>query len=509
MLKPIENDAITQNFIEQAIREKRMEKNYKKYMNPPKTFFYGDEIGIRNYDCNPKLIDIKKTCKRFLKNTYISHLWTQYPKLNPGKKSFFEFHFLQLLKSTKENKESLKIKIFFVLCMKLIGVIKFYLYNGEEENISETLRESIVDKIKIFPKVKFDKEYAVEETKHEKTFNSCAFKIFDRFETLKKKITSKKGKIDKTKGSFIMDPLTLRESNSILNITINPHKNSGHWFSYAFKYTNGSNAMNPIIKSKTKRQMAAIFSLLDCNEISSITEPHILSDNEEYLNLIGNFNFYEKLEPLRMIQQLLDAFEEYNTTQCLYFSPTDSIITILHNDTDHRGLYYTCGYSKLLTPVSLRDFYSHLYIEIKKWLNEKKEKYKQFSEKYKEEKKKMFEKMENDYMIKVKQRYDGMSEEEKEIFLNKIKTNYIRCGKEIEVFEEELKDLPIKPKFQCLNENSSFLVTNFSNVRVENQKKIQEYYSQDGTEINVIKDTWLYDPTCLLKLKIKKSKFIW
>lgn len=72
------------------------------------------------------------------------------------------------------------------------------------------------------------------------------------------------------------------------------------------------------------------------------------------------------------------------------------------------------------------------------------------------------------------------------------------------ITEWDLEPLPKREKPKKPNEKS-FFATNLSDVRIQVNTKNVQFYSRDGSNVNIMTLTWLYDPKRLIRLKIKKS----
>ncbi|KAK6640356.1 hypothetical protein RUM44_012049 [Polyplax serrata] len=503
---PHEELFVDEILIDQILQEMNRENddfNLEKSPKCPVVYFYGDRLARYNYHCDSRILNSEAMVARFLKNTDVSQLWFKYPQQTCERRAFYSYHYQRLLDTTKETQESLNIKIFFVLCMKLVGIINSYLYRGEEEVVSEMFRSPSKERPKKLSKVKFEQTEVTVQKRNNRHFSSCFFKLFplSGITGIRKKVTLRMDnteKIDKfRRSSNLGDVVSPRKVTSFFSMSLITHRNSGYCYSYCLKAADNSAV-------KTMSGSAALLPVLDLHEISNMVETHILHSPEDYANLIRNFNFFEALEPNRMIQTLMEAQEAFSTTQCSYFAPTDTLMVILHNDSDHRGVFLHSGYGVLTTPVGLRDFYSHVYQEITDWLELEKDEYMKFVSDIERRKKEYDARRNMKYFKQLKREFKAKTQEQRENFLNQNLEGNQR--QEVEIGPEDLEELPIKPKPECPNK-VVFVATNLIDLRVETDNTLYEFYSRDGSEIRVTIDSWLYDPNQLLTLSIKQKNF--
>lgn len=476
----------------------------------PQLYFYGDNVSLVTYHCNTNLISSEIIVNRFLKNTEIPRLWLKYPELSPEKKAFYNYHFSSLLQISNDRRDLLSTKIFFVHSMKLIEIMRSYLYRGEEQNKSEMFGAVIREKSKNLSKVKFD-EPDQEFTKryNERNFSEFFFKPF--FSKAQNKSVGKAmikiGETEKTKSYlFRHDSSLLRKVTSEFNMFLMNPKTSGFCFPYCIKNLEIIPKDSSTTILNTDMDLNTLHSLLDCHDISNLSEPHIMNAEDKNSEIIKKFNFFEVLDSHRMVQRLMEAQEDFNTTQCAYFAPTDTMILVMQNDCDYRGLFYSFGFGALPTPICLRDFHSYVCPEITEWLRKEKRKYAIFVAEVKERIDDLEKVSDMEYLLKLKKDFCKMSSEEKETFMNINFETFLDTSEiDAEIREEDLESLPTKPK-PNYPYKISFITTNLLDVRVETQTKVHEFYSKDGTVVSVVEDSWIYEPIKLLSLGIKKSK---
>lgn len=354
--------------------------------------------------------------KRFLFESMIPILWAKYPELTPADRSYYDYQFYRLREVSDDDEESLRLKIHFMILMNMVAFTGSIVHRGDDDNVSQMWDVGSFGRFSLPPIISDDK---FRRSSGESVWGQVSKTDFWRM-FFKKIYDFPLGEGQKPKSIKVGFGFRRETEGCILRKVASA--------SDLFKpceipvVANGESAEANFAKKASseeifEEEVNQLWKIFECPDISSLEDSIFLTDFDKFQDFAKSFNVYENLNSVSMVQRLRSASDAYNVIQFNYFFPTDTLMLLMYNDCDYRGIYFDNDYGYMSTPVSLRDFYSFIFFEIKNWLKAEDKKYDAYVWRRKEKEKLAEKRKEEEILTKIKMEFSAMSEAEKAEFL--------------------------------------------------------------------------------------------